>query len=151
MSDHISGFKGGFDYDTILELVAHLREHSSRVAGGSAGDCNYDPETLVLESDAADALQLLKTARDFEKAACLEARSVISRLEAENLDLRSELQEAGIQWSLRAQEFQTENIRLRAEGQNLHARIADLEAEVERLKNKKCPHTIAKEFLEGFK
>ena len=67
--DLITGFKGSFDYETITDLVKHLRDHAYRTAGGSPGDSTYDPETLLLETDAADALERL--------------RSVIAKLESE--------------------------------------------------------------------
>ena len=61
--DSIDGFSGSFDYTTISELIEHLLEHAERVAGGSAGDAAYDPETLCLEQDAANAIALLNAER----------------------------------------------------------------------------------------
>jgi len=91
MNDHIAGFDGAFDYDTVSGLIAHLRKHAESNFGSGAGDSDYDPETLNLELNAADALELLKASRNFEKAACLEAFSVISKLSYESLDLKTEV------------------------------------------------------------
>lgn len=41
-------------------LAQRLREHADRVAGGGPSDSNYDPETLMLEHEAADALERLQ-------------------------------------------------------------------------------------------
>lgn len=38
------------------QVVAELREHADRVAGGGPSDSNYDPDTLVLMHNAADRL-----------------------------------------------------------------------------------------------
>jgi hypothetical protein len=48
------------------DLTARLREHADRVAGGGPSDPNYDPETLSLEHEAADALDSLEA--DLERA-----------------------------------------------------------------------------------
>lgn len=43
----------------MSDLANHLREHADRVAGGGTGEPEYDPETLVLEHDAADRIEAL--------------------------------------------------------------------------------------------
>lgn len=42
------------------DIVARLREHADRVAGGGPSDGNYDPETLEIEHDAADEIKRLR-------------------------------------------------------------------------------------------
>jgi hypothetical protein len=49
-----------FDHKDEAALCEHLREHAIRVAGGSAGDSNYDPETLALEFEAAKCIGALR-------------------------------------------------------------------------------------------
>jgi hypothetical protein len=45
--------------EKVKRLAEHLREHSARVAGGTSGENNFDPETLALESDAAEVIERL--------------------------------------------------------------------------------------------
>lgn len=44
-------------YEEVEQMIEDLREYSARVAGGSSGESNYDPDTLVLIYDAADLLE----------------------------------------------------------------------------------------------
>lgn len=89
--DLIAGFEGAFDYSTISGLIDHLREHADRTAGGSAGDATYDPETLNLEHDAAEALEKLKISRNYEKDCALAAASKAEHLSYKLVDAEAEL------------------------------------------------------------
>lgn len=46
----------------VHPLVAQLREHADRVAGGGPSEASYDPETLTLEHAAADEIERLFSA-----------------------------------------------------------------------------------------
>ena len=45
-----------------IDIVESLREHAARVSGDGPSGPNYDPETLVLENDAADEIVRLREA-----------------------------------------------------------------------------------------
>jgi len=49
------------DYQSVQELVEHLREHAYWVAGGGTSEENYDPETLAVELEAAKWLEFAES------------------------------------------------------------------------------------------
>lgn len=79
------------DHKDVRELIENLREHAYRVAGGGTGDATYDPETLDVESRAADALERLLAENEALEVQC----DALSRNEAaavaENEALREQL------------------------------------------------------------
>lgn len=91
--DYISGFEGSFDYDTASELVKHLREHAARIAGASPSCSDYDPETLALEHDAASAIELLLTSRNYERDCALSASSKATELASQLADAQAMIED----------------------------------------------------------
>ena len=97
----------------MSDLANHLREHADRVAGGGTGEPEYDPETLVLEHDAADRIEALEAEVERLRAKAVERERVWAEHVARREFASADNERATVKWAKR----------------NAH----ELEAEVERL------------------